>query len=214
MKPAVLLVAGLAVLPARAAEVETQHAFDVTVALRPRLDLVLHSRIRTQPARLGFYQIRGGPILSWRLRPRLALLSGYYYAQQEQIDNDFIGGHRPFGGGEGRIVNSRWFSLDQRFLAERFLANRASDFNRFRARTLASARVALGPYGSYELFADASGWRSTRYSGGIRWRVLPAAQLDLGYFYERRRANVGPNRHMWIVSFQVTGSRRRGDPDR
>lgn len=209
-----LLVAVAAIVPIGAAEVETQHAFDITLPLQPRVELVLHSRIRTQPDNLGFYQVRAGSILSWRIQPRVAVIGGYYYTQQEQIDNDFIGGHRPFGGGEILILEARRFSLDQRLLAERFLSDGPSDFSRYRFRTRASAKGSFAPYTTYEFFADAEGWRSARYSGGVRWTALPVLQLDFGYFYEHRRANVGPNRHMWITSIHLTRSSRRADPDR
>ncbi len=52
-----------------AADIETQHAFDVTLPLKPKLELNLHSRIRTQPGGLGYYQVRAGPIVSWDATP-------------------------------------------------------------------------------------------------------------------------------------------------
>lgn len=199
--------------PVSAADVETQHAFDVTLPLQPKVELVLHSRIRTQPGTLGFYQVRAGPIVTWRIRPRVALIGGYYYAQQEQVDNDFVGGHRPFAGGEVAVVEARRFSLDQRFLAERFLSRAAEGFNRYRLRTRIGLKGPVAPYASHEVFADARGWRSTRYSGGIRWKMLPAVQLDFGYFYEQRRDTLAADRHMWITSIHLTRSSRRADPD-
>ena len=97
-----------------ASEFETQHALDITLPVKPKFELILHSRIRTQPEGLGFYQFRAGPILSWDIRERVTLLSGYYYARQEgKVDNDFIGGHRLFAGGEIVVVETRRFSLDQ-----------------------------------------------------------------------------------------------------
>jgi hypothetical protein len=99
MRPIVFVLSMATVCPLWAADIETQHAFDVTLPLKPRLELILHSRIRTQPGGLGFYQVRGGPVVSWDVTPRISLLSGYYYTRQERkIDNDFIGGHRLFGG--------------------------------------------------------------------------------------------------------------------
>ncbi len=101
------------------AQTETQHALDLSVRLRQRLDLVLHSRIRTQPGRLGFYQIRSGPILEYSAAG-VKWIGGYYYTQQESSEEDFIGGHRFFGGAEGRLWNVRRASGDLRMLAERF----------------------------------------------------------------------------------------------
>ena len=110
MRLIAFVLSAAAVYPLWAADVETQHAFDVTLPLKPKLELILHSRVRTQPGGLGFYQARAGPIVSWDAAPRMTLLSGYYYARQERkIDNDFIGGHRLFGGAEIAVVETRRF---------------------------------------------------------------------------------------------------------
>lgn len=214
MRPIALILSAAAVGPLWAADVETQHAFDVTLPLKPKLELILHSRVRTQPGGLGFYQVRTGPIVSWDAAPRMTLLSGYYYVRQERkIDNDFIGGHRLFGGAEIAVVEARRFSIDQRFLAERFLPDAAADYNRYRLRSRLSVKGSVGPYTSHEFLFDARGWRSNRHSAGIRWSALPAVQIDLGYLYEHRRADVGPGRHMWLTSIHLKKSSRRADPD-
>ena len=200
--------------PLLGADVETQHAFDVTLPLKPRLEIILHSRVRTQPGGLGLYQVRAGPIVSWDAAQRVSLLGGYYYAQQQRkIDNDFIAGHRLFGGTELAVADTRRWSFDQRFLVERFLSDSADDFNRYRLRSRLSAKGSVAPYTSHEFFFDAQGWRSNRHSAGIRWSVLPALQVDLGYLYEHRRTGVGPDRHMWLTSIHWKKSSRRADPD-
>lgn len=200
--------------PGWGGDVETQHAFDVTLPVRHNLELMLHSRIRTQPGGLGFYQVRAGPVLSWDLSSRVSLLGGYYYAQKERkIDNDFIGGHRLFGGAEGTLWNARRFSVEQRALMERFLSDAAPDFNRYRLRTRWSAKGAVAPYTSHEFFFDAGGWRSNRHSAGVRWSLRRDLQMDTGYLYEHRRLGVGPNRHMWLSSFHWKKSARRADAD-
>jgi hypothetical protein len=232
MRPIVFVLSMAAVYPLWAADIETQHAFDVTLPLKPRLELILHSRIRTQAGGLGFYQTRAGPIVSWDVTPRISLLSGYYYARQERkVDNDFVGGHRLFGGAEIAVVETRRLSIDQRLLAERFLSDATDDFDRYRSRTRLSAKGSIAPYTSHEFFFDARGWRtiapytshefffdargwrSNRHSTGIRWSALPAVQIDLGYLYEHRRAGVGPDRHMWLTSIHWKKSSRRADPD-
>lgn len=214
MRLIALVLSSAAAYPLWSADVETQHALDVTLPLKPKFELILHSRVRTQPGGLGFYQVRAGPIVSWDAAPRMTLLSGYYYARQERkIDNDFIGGHRLFGGAEIAVVETRRLSIDQRLLAERFLSDATDDFNRYRLRTRLSAKGSVAPYTSHEFFFDARGWRSNRHSAGIRWSALPAVQIDLGYLYEHRRAGVGPDRHMWLTSFHWKKSSRRADPD-
>jgi hypothetical protein len=86
--------AGMAV----SAQTETQHAFDAGIRLTPRLDLVLHARIRTQPGQLGFYQVRGGPVFEYTLQRAWKLIAGYYYAQQENSAEDFIKGTAGLAG--------------------------------------------------------------------------------------------------------------------
>ena len=214
MRPIASVLCAAAVYPLLAADVETQHALDVTLPVRPKLDLILHSRIRIQPGGLGFYQFRAGPIVSWDPTPRITLLSGYYYAQQERkIDSDFIGGHRLFGGAEIAVAETRRWAFDQRFLTERLLSDAAPDSNRYRLRSRLGAKTSIAPYTSHEFFFDAQGWRSNRHSAGIRWSPLPAIQFDLGYLYEHRRHGVGPDRHMWLTSIHFKKSSRRADPD-
>lgn len=214
MRPIASVLCAAAVYPLWAADVETQHTVDVTLPVRPKLELILHSRIRTQPGGLGFYQFRAGPIVSWDATPRITLLSGYYYAQQERkIDSDFIGGHRLFGGAELAVAKTRRWAFDQRILTERLLSDAAPDFNRYRLRSRLSAKGSVAPYTSHEFFFDAQGWRSNRHSDGIRWSPLPAVQIDLGYLYEHRRAGVGPARHMWLTSIHFKKSSRRADPE-
>lgn len=195
------------------AQTETQHAFDASLRLRPRLDLVLHSRIRTQPGSLGLYQVRAGPILEYSAAG-LKWIGGYYYARQENSDEDFIGGHRYFGGAEGRLWNRGRISGDLRILAERFAPDRARDFARYRVRTRLSGRKAVAPYGSVEVFFDAGGWRSTRYAAGVRAGNGSRISFDFGYFAEPRRRDVGPLRHMFLTGLHWNfGTRRRADPD-
>ena len=141
MRPIGFVLCAAAAYPLWGADVETQHALDVTLQVRPKLELILHSRIRTQPGGLGFYQFRAGPIVSWDATPRITLLSGYYYAQQERkIDSDFIGGHRLFGGAEIAVAGTRRWAFDQRFLTERLLA-----WRRYFATVSGSGSARLGP---------------------------------------------------------------------
>jgi len=187
---------------------------DGSIGLTPKLDLVIHTRIRTQPGRLGFYQIRGGPILEYTVRRGWKLIAGYYYTQQENSAEDFIGGHRGFAGSEGTVWNAKTARLDLRALAERFELAQGSDFTRYRVRLRISGRRAIAPHAAVENFLDAHGWRSTRYSAGIRAGNGSRLSLDFGYFVEPRRANVGALRHMWMTGLHWnfrTG--RRGDPD-
>lgn len=199
---------------ASASDVETQHGFDGSIPLRPNIDLLLHGRLRTRPAELGLYQFRGGPILSYHVSPRTSLLGGYYYAEQQQrADDAFIAGHRIFGGVETDLRSVRRYEIDGRVVYERFLPDQVPDFNRYRARLRVSAKGPIAPYASQEHLFDNGGWRSARLAAGVRFRVAPWVQLDLGYFFEERAARIGVDRHMWLTSIHFQRKPRRGDPD-
>ena len=58
LHPVALLFQAVLAVSAGAADLETQHAVDVTLPLKPVLDLIIQSRVRTQPGGLGFYQVR------------------------------------------------------------------------------------------------------------------------------------------------------------
>lgn len=196
------------------AQTETQHAFDGSFRLSRRLDLVLHSRIRTQPGALGFYQVRGGPILEYAATGAFKIIGGYYYARQEDSDEDFIGGHRWFGGGEAGLWTGRRAKMDLRALAERFQLEQGNDYGRYRFRVRISGRTNWAPYGSGENFLDARGWRSTRYATGLRAGNGSPVSFDLGYFVEPRRTDAGRTRHMFMTGIHWNfGTRRRADPD-
>jgi hypothetical protein len=199
-----------AVFRLAAADLETQHAFEVTLPLRPGFEMTLHARGRTQPGGLGFFQGRAGPILSWKAAPRLGALFGYYYAQQQQrIDEDYVAGHRFFSGAEVAVLDNRRVLLEQRFVAERFLSQATADFNRYRFRSRLSATGELAPYLAHEFFLDARGWRSNRHSAGIRWRPRAGIMVEFGYLYERRRQNVGPHRHVGLTTINWKWPSRR-----
>ena len=191
------------VIPLLAADLETQHAFDFKIPLKQTFELTLHSRIRIQPGGLGLYQYRVGPILAWDATRRITLLGGYYYGEQEHKgDRDFHTGHRLFAGTEVSILEKRRMSLDQRFLAERIDWESALVYNRYRTRTQLSAKYAVAPFTAHEFFFDDRGWRGNRHSAGIRWSLRPGFQVELGYLYENRRSNTGPDRQILFTAFQ------------
>jgi hypothetical protein len=211
-----LILAGLLLLGpiARGQQTDTQHAFEASMPVSRKLQLTLHSRGRTNPGGLGPYQFRLGPIVEYSLGPRWSLLGGYYFAKQKSAERDLRGTHRPFGGVEFMAFKSAKSEVEMRSLVERFFAYDRS-FTRFRQRLRWSGTAPVAPYAGVETFLDRQGIRSTRYSGGVRWaKVRRRIDLDLGYFYEPRRPDLGASRHMFLTSlhFRFGGLKRR-DPD-
>jgi hypothetical protein len=193
-----------------AADLETQHGFDLSLPLRPKWELLLHSRARVATNGQGLYQFRSGPILSYEAHRRVTLLGGFYYNWQEARDNDFIGGQRVFGGAEFQAWENRNAELDVRTMVERFFPGEAADFNRYRTRFRLTAKRKVAPYASTELFFDEQGYRSGRFAAGLRWRTTSNLQLDFGYFFEERVARIGFDRHMIMTT--VHFRRRSGKP--
>lgn len=201
------LISGLCLTHSLLAVTETQHAFELTVPIADKFSLNLHSRLRTEPATQGYYQMRLGPIVTYRWKPKLSLIGGYYFGQQRAEDGDFVGGHRWFGGGESMLRRRARWEVDTRVLAERFGPRNASDFNRYRGRIRWSARGRIAPFTSQELLADHKGFRSVRLAAGLRFQVSKQVQAEVGYFFEPRRSDVGPHRHMWTTLFHFRRQR-------
>ncbi len=201
LRPAVgLFVAMLAC----GAELETQHSADIRFALRESFELTLHTRFRVQPKESSRHQIRAGPILSWEALPRLTLMAGYYYyAQTDPVDRDYLKGHRLFGGAEATLWRRGRLRFDQRALIERITLEDLKDFNRYRFRSRLALDGAVAPYTYHEFFFDAAGWRSSRHAAAARLRLQRAVALEFGYFYEHRRRDVGPRRHVWFTSLNL-----------
>jgi hypothetical protein len=178
---------------------ETQHAFELVLPIKEKLSLNLHSRLRTEPPTRGIYQVRLGPIVTYRWKPKLSLIGGYYFGHQQAEDGDFVGGHRWFGGGESMLSRRPRWEMDTRALIERFGPRNASDFTRYRGRIRWSARGRIAPFTSQELLADQSGFRSVRLATGLRLQLSEQVQAEVSYFFEPRRRDVGPHRHMWAT---------------
>ncbi len=192
---------------------ETQHAFEFSFPINSRLQATLHSRGRTQPTGLGPYQARLGPVLEYTFTRHLAVMGGYYFSKQEQSDRDLRGTHRVFGGVEWTPLRARRAEFEVRSLLERFIAGPES-FTRWRNRFRLTSTARTAPYVSAETFLDAHGWRSTRYSAGLRIGAARWLDLDVGYFYEPRRATLGGDRHMFLTTVQFRLPKaRRTDPD-
>jgi hypothetical protein len=210
-----ILLATACALPSMADTIETQHLFETTAPLGKRVDLLVHSRFRTRPDSLGFYQGRFGPIFTIKAWDQVSLIGGYYWQQQQaRADGEFTAGHRVFGGAEWDAWSGRKAELDTRGLIERFSLKETLDFNRYRWRLRLGGKGRVAPYVSNEIFWDRQGWRSNRISGGVRWSVGRGWQADFGYFYEHRRFQFLGNRQMWITGLHWRpGAKKKADAD-
>jgi hypothetical protein len=191
-------------------EIQTQHAIDTSVAIG-RIEPLWHLRFRTKPQGGGLFQVRTGPIFEYNLDSRVTLIAGYYFTR-EQEERRWTTTNRAFGGGELALWG-RSLEVDWRSLLERFVVSSDRDYFRFRNRFRVSPPGETAPYIGAEIFADARGLRSTRYSVGLRRNVAGKVIMDIGYFFENRRLSPAGDRHMISTSFHWRNKTRRIDPD-
>jgi hypothetical protein len=192
------------------AETQTQHALDTSVRLK-QFEVLWHFRVRTKPEGGGLFQFRTGPIFEIDLNDRVTLIAGYYFVR-EQDENRWTIINRPFAGGE-TMLWGRGVEVDWRSLLERFVVTHGSDYFRFRNRFRISPPGRTAPYGGVEMFVDANGLRSVRYSAGFRRTFGDEFVVDFGYFFEDRRPMPSGERHMFSTSFHWRNNTRRVDPD-
>jgi hypothetical protein len=77
--------------------------------------------------------------------------------------------------------------VDCRSVLERFVVDNEPDYFRFRNRFRVSLPGVRTWYGGVEIFVDANGVRSTRYSAGLRRTFRGNFIVDMGYFFEDHR---------------------------
>jgi hypothetical protein len=192
------------------AEVQTQHIVDTSLAIGP-VEPLWHFRVRTTPQGGGVSQIRTGPILNFDVHSRVTVIGGYYYSRAKEEDSWKIT-HRAFGGVEA-VAWKRKAEVDVRSLLERFTVISAPDYSRFRNRIRVSPAGATAPYAGLEVFVDATGLRSLRYSAGIRREITDELIVDFGYFYEHGRSSAVSNRHMFGTTIHWRDKSTRIDAD-
>jgi hypothetical protein len=193
----------LAMPSAGVAQVETQNAFNFPWQAGKHTELTLHGRFRTRPGLLGSYQARTGVILRQEAAPRVGLIAGYYFADQENDEAQWKAWHRYFAGFDYKIAEWKG-SWETRHLAEHFDVPGAGNYYRVRHRGGWTAPTRVAPFANVEYFWDREGWRSTRWQGGVGWHISPRVWVDAHYFYEPRRGDVGLDaRHMWGTTLRI-----------
>jgi hypothetical protein len=193
-----------------AAEIRTWHAFDVVVFGGPRLEAIAHARLRYDSVLGSLQQGRAGALARFRVRPRWTLIGGYYFGKEEDHREQWQNFHRPFAGLEASLVaRDGGVALDTRGLLERILSGSQGDFTRYRQRLRLTTDRQIGPYLATEWFFDSAGYRTSRHSAGLRWRLARRATLEAGYLLDLRRAELGGLLH--VITTQVNLDLRPAD---
>jgi len=164
-----------------AADLETQNVFEVSVPVSGRTELIAHSQVRTADYLRDLFQVRGGAIVNYRLRPRLTLIGGDYYVEDE-APRRWRATNRLFGG--IGLAFRRKVTIETRTLAERHFRIEGPDYWRLRQRVRVVLPLRLSPYFSAEYLTRVRRLDSGRFLAGIRPSLGENLQFELagGYY--------------------------------
>ncbi|MGJ5815344.1 hypothetical protein [Paludibaculum fermentans] len=202
------MLAALAQSPAYADDVESLHAFNLNFEWRRGLTLQMHTRLRAFENIAAYNQFRGGPVLLWQANPRLLVISGYYFSNQNRravhTNYDI---HRAFGGLQYRVLRGETWSVDARAALESFHSAQLLDYRRWRTRALLTKKLHFGePYASGEALHERGVWYG-RYAAGVLWKMN--SRIKVGTGYEYRQAMTGAPSHVITTLFEWQARRAR-----
>lgn len=217
-----LAIFGMFAASGAAEDVQMWHWWTNEVDLTRRVSLVLHGQFRTTRPLGEFLQARTGPILRFYVKPKTAIVAGYFYrGEPNRLTAGWGDSHRAFGGFEdyrflGETGSRAASLLETRFLTERFYGGPAgtlTNYTRFRYRHRWSQRDwRVSPLFGYEVFFFTDGLWGNRPHGGIRWRASPRVMLDVGYYWDGRTPRAGAQNHLIFTNLLIR-LRRTPDPD-
>lgn len=191
-----------------AQDIESLHQFNAFFKPTDKLTVQSHLRVRTNENISSFFQIRGGPIAYFAVKPRVSLIGGYYFiGQASQVHDDIDEFHRAFGGVSVAVLKKSQFTLESRTLVERFVSTPSGNFFRGRQRLMVQKQgKGLLPYFSVEGLAVAHR-ETVRVGVGILQQVSPKLQLLVGY--EMRQYTNGRVGHVLVSNLQFVQQRPR-----
>jgi hypothetical protein len=176
------------------------HIANANLPLGEKLLLQFHSRLRTNDRFGDYFQSRGGGILSYGLRPRVSLISGYYFADEEAPNGERKNFHRFFGGTSFVLPTSTKLKIESRSLLERFVGTRAGDYFRARERILVTlGKKKMRPFMQLEALAQ-RGALTGRFGGGAIFVMSKEREVSIGL--EHRRFPSGGFINLITTNFQ------------
>jgi hypothetical protein len=194
-------ILALAQAPAPAAETWSWNTANFSVLRTSRWQASIITMGRTGHGLGTPREARTGAIAKFRIAPRFTAVGGYYYYQDGDDARRWHTTQRVFAGMEAPVFQRGRAEVDARVLVERYLPDYKADFTRYRPRVRVSSLRRLGPYAYVESFFVADGLDTLRYSAGVRWLATSRSTVEVGYLYERRRASLGPHRHVIDTHF-------------
>jgi Protein of unknown function (DUF2490) len=215
-KKTVTIMAAIAALAvsgrAQDRDVASLHQFNVFVATKGNLRVMLHNRVRFYNDISDFLQYRTGPIVSYDWKPQVQLMSGYYLIQQRSNET-FITIQRPWIGASINTYRSKRLRVDWRTLLERHIYIGPGDFMRFRTRAITNfqPKSRWQPYASAEALA-LKGTVIGRYAAGMNYATDRGHSFGIGYEFRQDIGKPGSHFLMTLIQFQITGPRKREKP--
>ncbi len=176
------------------------HIVNGILPLSNKLTVQLHSRLRTNQDLREFFQARGGLIANYQVRPRLILISGYYFLGEQNAPEKFNNFHRVFGGGQVLLPVSKDFTLESRTLMERFIGTPRDSYMRNRQRFwLTFGNRTVRPFVHAEALLQ-RGVPTGRFGSGIQITSRAGHNVLVGY--EMRQLQNGGHIQLIATSFQ------------
>ncbi|MCL4796712.1 MAG: DUF2490 domain-containing protein [Bryobacteraceae bacterium] len=217
--PAALLLTPLA---GWAEDAQIWHWSNNEVDLTRRVSLLIHGQARSKRPGGEWLQYRSGPILRYYIKPKRALVGGYFYRREPQPGRlGFGDSHRYFGGIEDyQLLNRKGLLpaslLESRFLVERFAGGpegTLTNYTRFRHRNRFSFRDwKVSPMVGYEIFFFTNGLWGQRPHGGIRLTPNDRVLLDIAYMWDARTPRAGRQRPVLFTNLLIR-FKRVPDPE-
>ncbi len=166
------------------------HIVNANLPLGEKLLLQFHSRLRTHDNFGDYFQSRGGAILSYRVLPKVSLIGGYYFADEEARSGARSDFHRSFGGASFVLPSPSKVKIEARSLLERFVRTSRGDYFRARERMLLSFGTGkVRPYLQLEGLAQQSIVMG-RFGAGALFVMSGGRDVSVG-FEHRQLASGG-----------------------
>jgi hypothetical protein len=188
-------------LPAMCADMEGWFATEGPIFSWSKSDLNFHGQLRLneRPGHVGYGRV--GAVSRTAIHRHFQLVAGYYFEERDLTEVRWLGNHRIFGGGEVPYRRGRWQARG-RVLLEQFLGVEGGAYKRVRERIQLGRAGVLNPYGSYEWVHDAKGVQFTRSRGGVSFRPMRRATLDISYSFDLRQTRLGGNRQFILTTVE------------
>jgi hypothetical protein len=198
----------LAVAGCAAQGLETWQTAEAALISTERSTVVLHTQVRQRQHFTDLFQARIGPVFRVSLRPRVALVGGYYFGEVEQTQRVWGNTHRTFAGFQSPVAFAGGV-LTGRTLVEHHFGGGTGPSVRFREMVQWTRPVRrFAAFSGTETFFDQRGFIWQRMQAGLRLPFRASYRLELSYLYDARVERIGAGRHVIQTALRPTRRER------